>query len=76
MLSIVGIFGCAKVLVFFLGMMKFAGIFLDMPKFVGIFLGFEVRAAAKPSSRKSQSTPLGFNFYCNGAMVVSFLKRC
>ena len=27
MLSIVGIFGCAKVLVLFLGMMKFAGIF-------------------------------------------------
>ena len=36
MFSIVGIFGCAKVLVIF-GYDKFAGIFRGMPKFVGIF---------------------------------------
>ena len=37
MLSNVDIFGCAKVLVLFLGKMKLAGIFWGMLKFVGIF---------------------------------------
>ena len=49
MLSIVGIFGCAKVLLFSLGsgwrerggVMKFAGIFLGIRKFVGVFWGLK-----------------------------------
>ena len=47
MLNIVGIFGCAKVLVCFLGLMKFAGTFWVCQN-VLVFFGFEVRAAAEP----------------------------
>ena len=54
MLSIVDIFGCAKVLVsfIFLGMMKLAGICLGMPKFVGMFLGLKSGLRPSPCSRQ------------------------
>ena len=58
MLSIVGIFGCDKVLVFFFfffggggGMMKFAGICLGYAKFVGIVLGLKSGLRPSPVAR-------------------------
>ena len=58
MLSIVGSFGCTKVLVFFLGMMKFVGIFWGMPKFVGIFGGLKSGLQQSPCSSAGRFSTL------------------
>ena len=60
MLSIVGIFRCAKVLVFFRGMMKFRGIFRGMPKFVGVLWGLKSGLRQSPCSRQKSEYSVEF----------------